>query len=358
MTESETQLIGLIGWPVEHSVSPAMHNAAFEATGLPWHYTLLPTPPGRIKAALTGLKAQGYRGANVTVPHKQAVMPHLDEIADPARAIGAVNTIIAQEGQLIGYNTDGDGFLAALREAGFEPAGRSALVLGAGGAARAVVYALAQAGCAVTIHNRTVQRAAQLAHHMQDAGVHAPVTWLPITATLSDLDLARFDLLVNATPVGMWPQTDASPWPETLPLPSRWTVFDLVYNPTETRLLAQARAAGATTVGGLGMLVHQGALAFERWTGHSPPREVMQAACQQALEATGTQAAADEASSCFSVGSTACNGDASSRPGMLPSTDSTASGCLCRTGCGLCSIRSENLLTAPTNWDGEKCYAS
>ncbi len=289
-TDSETHFVGLIGWPVEHSVSPAMHNAAFDALGLNWRYTLLPTPPGRVKAALTDLKAQGYRGANVTVPHKQVVMPHLDEITGAARDISAVNTIVVQEDQLIGHNTDGDGFLAALREAGFAPAGRRALVLGAGGAARAVVYALAQAGCTVAIHNRTVRRAAQLAHHMQDVGVHAPVTWVPTTATLADLDLAPFDLLVNATPVGMWPHTDASPWPETLPLPSHWTVFDLVYNPAETRLLAQAHAAGATAVGGLGMLVHQGALAFARWTGHSPPVAVMWAACQQALEATGTRA--------------------------------------------------------------------
>jgi shikimate dehydrogenase len=211
-------------------------------------------------------------------------MPHLDEITGAARDIGAVNTIVVQEGRLIGHNTDGDGFLATLREAGFEAAEKRTLTLGAGGAARAVVYALAQAGCAVTIHNRTTERAAELARHMQRVGVRAPVTEVPTTATLADLDLAIFDLLVNATPVGMWPHTDASPWPETLPLPSRWTVFDLVYNPAETRLLAQARAAGATAVGGLGMLVHQGALAFELWTGQSPPIEAMRVAAENALK--------------------------------------------------------------------------
>lgn len=284
MTENDIQLVGLIGWPVEHSVSPAMHNAAFEALGLCWRYVLLPTLPGQVKATLAQLKAQDYRGANVTVPHKQAVMPHLDEITDAARAIGAVNTIVAQKGRVSGHNTDGDGFLAALREAGFEPAGRRALVLGAGGAARAVVHALAQAGCAVAIHNRTVRRAAELAHHMQDTGLRAPVTWVPITATLAGLELADFDLLVNATPVGMWPQTDASPWPETLPLPSHWTVFDLVYNPVETRLLAQARVFGAAAVGGLEMLVRQGALALELWTGEPAPVSVMRAAAQEALK--------------------------------------------------------------------------
>ncbi|MCR4406180.1 MAG: shikimate dehydrogenase [Anaerolineae bacterium] len=283
MINRDTQLIGLIGWPVEHSLSPAMHNAAFAALEMNWHYGLLPTPPGAVQATLSRLKKHGYRGANVTVPHKQAVIPHMDEIADSARVIGAVNTIVIQEGRLIGYNTDADGFLAALREAGFEPAGRRALVLGAGGAARAVVYALAGAGCSVTIYNRTVQRAAQLAHHVQKQGLRSPVTWVPITTTLSDLELSDFDLLVNATSVGMWPQSDASPWPDSFPMPSHWTVYDLVYNPMETRLLAQARAAGARAIGGLGMLIHQGALAFEMWTGMMASIEVMRAACERVL---------------------------------------------------------------------------
>ncbi len=264
--------VGLIGWPVAHSVSPAMHNAAFQALGFRWRYTLLPTPPGEVTARLQTLKAQGYRGANVTVPHKQAVMPHLDEMTDAARTIGAVNTIVVRQNRLIGHNTDGDGFLAALCETGLEPAGKRALVLGAGGAARAVVYALSQTSCAATIHNRTAQRAIELARHVQ---VQAAAT-LP--------DPAHFDLLVNATSVGMWPQTDASPWPDTLPLSCHLIVFDLVYNPAETRLLAQARAAGAAAISGLGMLIHQGALAFEMWTGVSPPVGVMRVAAQEALK--------------------------------------------------------------------------
>jgi shikimate dehydrogenase len=280
-----TQRVGLIGWPVEHSVSPAMHNAAFDALGLDWRYTLLPTPPGQVTSALTKLKERDYRGANVTVPHKQAVLPYLNEITDTAGAIGAVNTIVVQEGQLIGHNTDSDGFLAALRETGFEADGQRALVLGAGGAARAVVYALAQAGCAVTLHNRTTERATELARHLQHIGVRAPIATVPLTAILADLDANCFDLLVNATSVGMWPHANASPWPETLSLPSHWTVFDLVYNPTKTRLLTQAGVAGATTVGGLGMLVHQGALAFELWTGHPPPIDEMRTAAENALEA-------------------------------------------------------------------------
>ncbi|MBC7261319.1 MAG: shikimate dehydrogenase [Chloroflexi bacterium] len=284
MTNSSTPLVGLIGWPIEHSVSPAMHNAAFHALGLPWHYTLLPPPPQQIKETLTKLREEGYRGANVTVPHKQAVMPYLDKVTDTALAIGAVNTIVVQGRQLIGDNTDGDGFLAALQEVGFVPANSRALILGAGGAARAVVYALAQNGCAVTVYNRTVARAAKLAQHMECIGVRAPVNWMPMQATLANLDLTCFDLLVNATSVGMWPQVDASPWPKTLPLPSHWIVFDLVYNPPQTALLAHAQSSGARTIGGLGMLVRQGALAFALWTGVFPPIEVMSAAAEKALQ--------------------------------------------------------------------------
>jgi shikimate dehydrogenase len=259
-----------------------MHNAAFASMGLSGRYTLLPTPPDSVEAALADLKAQGYRGANVTVPHKQAVMPYLDEMDDAAQAIGAVNTIVVEGDRLIGHNTDAGGFADALRETGFEPAGRQALVLGAGGASRAVVYALAQSGCAVTIYNRTESRAAELSRRMQDAAPHASVTWAPAKTRLADLPLADYDLLVNTTSVGMWPQADASPWPETLPMPGRWTVYDLVYNPAETRLLTQASIAGAIAIGGLGMLVHQGALAFKLWTGQVPPREAMRVAAKRA----------------------------------------------------------------------------
>lgn len=277
------QRVGLIGWPVEHSLSPAMHNAAFEALGLGWQYELLPVPPGQLGAALAGLQADGFRGANVTVPHKSAVIAVLDEIDDAARVIGAVNTIRVRGKVRIGHNTDAAGFLRALREAGVEPAGRRALLLGAGGAARAVAYALAQAGCSVAIRNRTARRAAELVHDMQCLGLGAPVAWVPGEAALGELDLARFDLLVNATTAGMWPRIEDQPWPEALAIPSHWTVFDLVYNPLETRLLRQARQAGALSIDGLGMLVWQGALAFELWTGQEPPADLMRAAALQTL---------------------------------------------------------------------------
>lgn len=271
--------VGLIGWPVEHSVSPAMHNAAFEALGLPWRYTLIPTAPDRLEQEVANLRGGGFRGVNVTVPHKQSVMPYLDEITEAARAIGAVNTIVVEGGRLIGHNTDADGFWRALREAGYEPAGKRALVLGAGGAARAVVYALGRGGSRVSIWNRTAARASSLTLDMQRVNVIPSVV-----ARLSDLEPGNVDLLVNTTPIGMWPQEDASPWPSTLPIPAHWTVFDLIYNPVETRLLARAAAAGARAIGGLAMLVHQGALAFELWTGQSPPTDVMMAAAMESLK--------------------------------------------------------------------------
>lgn len=263
-----------------------MHNAAFEALGLGWRYELLPVPPGQLGEALADLHDEGFRGANVTVPHKSAVMAYLDEVDDAAQAIGAVNTITVQGKRLIGHNTDAAGFWGALRETGVELSGGRALVLGAGGAARAIAYALAQAGCAVAVYNRTVKRAAELVHHMRDLDLCAPVAWVPDEAALNELNLDRFDLLVNATAAGMWPNNEDTPWPEALTMPSHWTVFDLVYNPLETRLLRQARQAGAKTIDGLGMLVRQGALAFELWTGQKPPADLMRAA---ALEALGSR---------------------------------------------------------------------
>jgi shikimate dehydrogenase len=276
--------VGLIGWPVEHSLSAVMHNAAFHALGLDWRYELLPVPPGQLGGALADLNAGNLSGVNVTMPHKRAVMAYLDEIDESARSIGAVNTIVVRRKRLIGYNTDASGFVRALREAGLDPLGLRALVLGAGGAARAVVCALAQAGCAVTIYNRTVTRAMELVHHVQDLDLDAPVSWVPGEATLNELDLTRFDLLVNATAAGMWPNCADTPWPEALTMPSHWTVFDLVYNPLETRLLAQARQAGAKTIDGLGMLVWQGVLAFELWIGQAPPADLMRAAALEALQ--------------------------------------------------------------------------
>ncbi len=292
MTENDIQLVGLIGWPVEHSVSPAMHNAAFESLGLCWRYILLPTLPEQVKATLAQLKAQDYRGANVTVPHKQAVMPALDSIAPNARALGAVNTLVTGrrvDGTPIigGYNTDDKGFVSALRHGGFEPEeGGHAVIVGAGGAARAVVYGLLWSGIGeVTVLNRTPERAQALVSDLGD--LHewpGSMCALPFTPkTLVEAGHTA-DLLVNATTVGMWPHADASIWPEGVPIPAHLAVFDLVYNPLETRLLRQARESGAHPIGGLEMLVRQGALALELWTGEPAPVSVMRAAAQEALK--------------------------------------------------------------------------
>jgi len=277
-----TTLVGVIGYPVEHSLSPIMHNAAFAALGLDWAYVPLPVYPDHLGEAVRGLRALGFAGANVTVPHKQAVMMHLDDLSYTAQVIGAVNTIVVQDGTLYGENTDAAGFLAALAEAGFDAAGAYAAVLGAGGAARAVVHALAQAGARqVQIFNRHLGRAYQLCRDMEKfhPDVRFEAAPLQEVRTIGE----DVDLLVNTTSLGMWPDTERSPWAPDWPFPAHLTVCDLVYNPAETMLLSQARAAGAETVSGLGMLVFQGAAAFELWTGRPAPRAVMRAALRQAL---------------------------------------------------------------------------
>jgi shikimate dehydrogenase len=282
----ETTLVGIIGWPVAHSLSPVMHNAAFQSLGLDWAYVPLPVRPERLAEAIQGLRALGFKGANVTIPHKEVVMPLLDGLSSAAQAIGAVNTVVVREaGGLVGENTDWAGFLASLRDAGFDPSGRRCAVIGAGGGARAVVYALALAGGHPVVFNRTLERSIRLVEDLRVAFPDVKTGAHPLE------DLCRIGgemvLLVNATPLGMWPQVDASPWTDDLPLPSHLTVCDLIYNPLETKLLRQAREAGAMTIGGLGMLVHQGAAAFQLWTGLEPPVDVMMEACRRALRKEG-----------------------------------------------------------------------
>ncbi len=275
---ARTRLVGLIGWPVAHSRSPAIHNAAFAALGLDWCYVPLPVPPGLAGAAVAGLAALGLAGANVTVPHKQAVLPYLIGRSDEVGVLGAANTLVVRDeaGQpaVYGHNTDHAGFVRALADAGIDAAGCRAVVLGAGGAARAVVYGLLQAGAAaVSVLNRSPERAEALVAEL--GGGHDSLTAGPLEAGFLGRQADQADLLINATTIGMEPAAGASPWPDELPLPRRMAVFDLVYQPRRTRLLAQAEAAGALAVGGLGMLVHQAALAFELWTGERAPLEAM-----------------------------------------------------------------------------------
>jgi shikimate dehydrogenase len=288
MINGHTTLVGLIAWPVGHSVSPPMHNAAFETLGLNWCYVPLPVAPSQVEAAVHGAAALGFRGVNVTVPHKQAVIPALDVVAPDAAQFGAVNTIVidrdaAGQPTITGHNTDYQGFLGSLRQGGFEPAGKSAVVVGAGGAGRAVIFGLLQAGaCDVLVLDTVPQQVQSL---MKDLGQikTSVLRTAPLTPDTLIESARAADLLVNATPVGMSPKINASIWPEDVPFPAHLTVFDLVYNPQETRLLRQARAAGALGIDGLDMLVRQGAIAFELWTGQEAPFDVMRAACERAL---------------------------------------------------------------------------
>jgi shikimate dehydrogenase len=275
--------VGLIGWPVEHSISPAMHEAAFRATGLSdWQYELLPTPPAELPARLKSMASAGYTGANVTIPHKQAVIPLLDTISMAARGIGAVNTIVFHDRRSEGHNTDSVGFMLDLAANGIQVYQKRALVLGAGGAAHAVVTGLANRGAHVVLMARRDQQAWQLRENVRRAISRQLQIEVQAVSALAHV-AATVDLIVNCTPLGMWPEVDASPWPETVPMPADVVVYDLIYRPLMTRFMARAQAAGARVLGGIGMLVQQGAAAFELWTGQQAPVSVMYKAARQAL---------------------------------------------------------------------------
>jgi shikimate dehydrogenase len=288
--DGQTQLVGVMGWPIAHTLSPAMHNAAFRALDMNWAYVPLAVPPAQVGAAVAGLRALGFRGCNVTVPHKEAVIAHLDRCPPRVARFGAVNTLIVERDEdrpatVAGENTDVQGFICALRRGGFEPQGRRVLVIGAGGAARGVVFSLCSAGAAaVTVVNRTLARAERLVADLEPL---AGGTRLEAGA-LSRQALARgaeqAELLVHTTSLGMWPHAQTSIWPADLPYPPHLALCDLVYRPEVTRIMQQAQAAGAWTLGGLGMLVEQAALSFEMWTGVGPPVDVMWAACAAELE--------------------------------------------------------------------------
>ncbi|MFH1003722.1 MAG: shikimate dehydrogenase [Chloroflexota bacterium] len=266
-----TTVCGLIGDPVEHSMSPAMHNAAFAQLGLDYAYLPFRVRAADLTRAIDGIRGLNLRGMNVTIPHKVNVIPLLDRIDPLAERIGAVNTIVNDGGTLTGYNTDAAGFLRALREQGVEPGGKRVAVVGAGGAARAITFSLGEAGAEMVILNRLEELdwAEALAAKISQA-FHRPVAAAELTpANLADA-LEKAELLVNATSLGMTPHTGASPVPPELLRPGL-VVFDAVYNPIPTRLMREARAAGARTVSGLDMLVWQGALAFEMGTGQAAP---------------------------------------------------------------------------------------
>ncbi|HEY8768552.1 MAG TPA: shikimate dehydrogenase [Dehalococcoidia bacterium] len=279
------QYLGVITDPHKQSTSPALQQAAIDALGLGMVYKRWPTPPDGLATRVTGLRAPSVLGANVTIPYKEAVMPMLDELDPLAQCVGAVNTIVNREGRLSGYNTDVGGFLRALRDdAGFDSRGCDAVIAGAGGAARAVVVALIESGAAsIAVLNRSAERAQRL---VDDLSPHAGGTWLEAlpAAPGSWAKMApRAQLLVNCTSVGMADSSqDASPVPSGLIRPEM-LVFDLIYRPLETLLLRDARASGACVLGGLPMLVYQGAASFKIWTGQEAPIDIMLDAARKVL---------------------------------------------------------------------------
>jgi shikimate dehydrogenase len=266
-----TTVVGVMGDPVRHSLSPLLHNSAFAALGLDWVSVGFPVPAGAAPAALAALVPLGVAGVSVTMPHKQAVAGLVDELTPIAARLDAVNCVVARAGRLVGTNTDGEGFVASLaRGAGFDPAGRRCVVLGAGGAARAVVLALAEAGASeVAVVARRPEAAAEAAGLAGQAGTVAD----PATA-------ADAELIVNATPVGM--VDDGPPLVPAAALSGRHLVVDLVYEPAETPWMREARRRGATVLGGLGMLVHQAAAQLALWTGLEPPVAAMWEATRSA----------------------------------------------------------------------------
>jgi shikimate dehydrogenase len=266
-----TRLAAVIGAPIRHSLSPTIFNAAFAAAGLDWTFTAFEVAPGDAAGALAGMRVFGIGGLSVTMPHKQDVAALVDRCSPDAAALGAVNCVVPAGADLIGENTDGAGFVDALRAAtGFEIDGRTVVVVGAGGAARAIVLALARAGAReVAVVNRTPAKAQQTAALAGTRGR---------TAALETI--ADADLVVNATPVGMG--DGRLPFPAALVAPGQ-IVADVVYHPVDTPLLLAAGAVGATTVDGVGMLVHQAGHAFRHWTGEAPPLDAMTAAARTAL---------------------------------------------------------------------------
>ena len=272
----KTQIIGLIGWPVSHSFSPAMHNAAAEALGLNWAYVPLPVAPEQVATAVSSLASLGFRGVNVTVPHKQAVLPLMDELEPGAQAIGAVNTIVVgEDGRLTGHNTDWSGFLADLEAHTISLNNRDCLILGAGGSARAAAYGLAKSGARVHVLARRIAQANQLIDDLQPYLPTANLASRLLTQLPEITAMVHAPLIVNSTPLGMMPNIASSPWPSDLPFPNDAILYDLVYNPRYTELMRQAEASGCRAVNGLGMLVQQGANAFALWTGQAPDTAVM-----------------------------------------------------------------------------------
>ncbi|HUN23000.1 MAG TPA: shikimate dehydrogenase [Anaerolineales bacterium] len=276
----------IFGNPVRHSVSPAMHSAAFAHLHLPHEYTPLALSNDLLPQAVSLLRAGKWQGANVTIPHKQAIIPYLDELTPAAKAMSAVNTLFWQGNRLMGDNTDAPGFLADLKAHHLLKPASTALIFGIGGSARAVVHSLLQHDYHIRIMARSLDKAQAFCQSFN--GFTERIQVFEYTPTHLSQAAEGCGLVVNCTPLGMTPEIDTSAWFDEVPFPSTPdmlpAVYDLVYNPLETRLMRQARENGLVAVNGLGMLVQQGALAFQRWTGILPPTTIMETAALQKLQ--------------------------------------------------------------------------
>ncbi len=282
MFSGRTKNLAVIGWPIAHSLSPVMQNAALQKAGMDFAYIALPVAPADLPEAVRGLRALGFRGFNVTIPHKTAIIPLLDEVDAAARAIGAVNTVVLEEGRLKGCNTDAAGFIGALEARSFSLAGKRVVLLGAGGAARAVLWGLFQAGAAeIVIGVRNPQKARPLAEEFSRYGTIRLFEWHEESFRHA---VRAAELVVNATSLGMAPEIEAAPpipWEEVQP---GTFFYDIIYTPAETSFLRRAAAQGCPVLNGEGMLVGQGAAAFKLWTGKTADFAVMAEALHGALE--------------------------------------------------------------------------
>jgi len=279
----KTKVCAVIGDPVEHSLSPCFQNAAFQHLGLDFVYVAFTVKAEELRGAIEGVRSLGFHGLNVTMPHKISIIQYLDELDEDAERIGSVNTVLNRDGRLIGYTTDGVGALNALKNNGVDPNGKKIVILGAGGASRSVSFALIKEAKELVILNRTVRRAERLVcdlHRLvrKDEKVRSG----GLTEENLRKELENADILINATPVGMVPNEDKMPVKEEHLHPNL-VVFDLVYNPIETKLLRKAKMIGAKTIDGLSMLIYQGAASFEIWTGVKAPIHVMMKAAEEEL---------------------------------------------------------------------------
>jgi len=282
MIKGTTKNLGVMGWPIAHSLSPVLQNAAIEEAGLDYVYISLPVPPEKLKEAVAGLRAMQFTGWNVTIPHKQAIMAELDAVDEDARIIGAVNTVVNRDGHLTGYNTDCIGFMQPLAQQGFLPKGKEATILGAGGAARAVIWGLLRAKVKrITLGVRNPAKATRLAEEFAAYGEIQVLHW---EDSAFAEHLAVTDLLVNTTPLGMYPHVEGMPPVDWTKLKKDALVYDIIYTPERTRFLSEAQAHGHAIINGEGMLAGQGAAAFTLWTGVAPDLALMKRALREELD--------------------------------------------------------------------------